>query len=144
MTSGNLDEFIRSLSKAASTLPIVAPNDHGEFPGRIGMRLGDQNVVRVVVVDTNMLKKDIGYAARKGIRTALMTLANAGAIRILCPHHVIVELFEHREKFAKQSKCSTANWLSEFETTYAPVIQVVRPFDLPLWVGDEVVRLGSL
>lgn len=71
---------------AARARPIVGPDIQGRFqsttvPG-----------IPPVVIDANVLNRDLMRAARTGERTVLINAANSGILRIFCAQHVLDEV----------------------------------------------------
>ena len=86
-------ELLRQLHVQSAGAPLVGASSSGAFPDRPGLEvLGLRVRIPPVVVDTNQLFRDVGYFARRGQRTVLVNAANSGALRILCPRHVVDEI----------------------------------------------------
>lgn len=109
-----------SAHRRNQAMPIARPNLDGVFPDR-GLRTATP-----VVPDTNWIRNDLLYAVRKGRRTAFVTAANVGVIRLFCAPHVIEEMFEHLAEWC-EGKVSASDALERWEAEYLPLLRVVDP-----------------
>lgn len=122
--------------------PIRGPNEHGAFPswrhfgtGLIG------GGAPPVVIDANVLRNEIRRACRTGQRTVLVTATNAGAIRLFAASHVVGELDEHGEQWARESpSVSPAAFQARWEAEYRPLVREVRDKDLSPALLDPAER----
>ncbi|WP_423783048.1 hypothetical protein [Ferrimicrobium acidiphilum] len=55
-----------------------------------------------IVVDANVLRNDILYSCRNDRRTSLVVATNAGFLRMFCAEHVIEEVDEHSQRWARE------------------------------------------
>ena len=96
-----------------------------------------------VVPDTNVLRRDLGRSC-KGGRTVLVNAANSGAVRLLCPAHVVVEMFEHAELFSSQMRLPVATYLQVWRRDYLPLLRVVDGLPSGMWTAGEEARISEL
>jgi predicted nucleic acid-binding protein len=85
-------------------------------------------------------------ACRTG-RTVLITAANAGAIRLYAASHVIDEVAEHTERWARESgDLSPAAFRARWEDEYLPLVRVIEDERLSeeLLGHEERARLHRL
>lgn len=68
---------VTSAHQRARWAPIVGPDEAGRFPEWGRMQ-------RPVVVDANILRRDLGRVCRNGERLVMVSAANTGAIRLYC------------------------------------------------------------
>jgi len=120
--------------------PIRGPDEQGAFPGwqQLGAGLIGGGVPPVVV-DANVLRNEIRRACR-GQRTVLVTATNAGAIRLFAASHVMAELHEHDERWARESTVSYADFQARWEAEYRPLVREVRDGDLSPALLDPAER----
>ena len=78
-----------------------------------------------------MLRGDIGHACRRGRRTALITGANSGALRLFCAQHVLDEVLEHSEAWASALKVPHDMYLARWADEYLPLIRTIQKDGLP-------------
>lgn len=83
--------------------------------------------VTLVVVDTNVLLRDILYSVRKARRTTLVSLAASGSVKVFVTPDIVREVREHLPSFASQRGCSPGAALGVWHTNYEGVLQVVDP-----------------
>jgi predicted nucleic acid-binding protein len=135
--SPRIQALLRGLHEQSSRNPLRSPDDAGAFsPSRVGW-------APPVVVDANVLRNDILYACRKNQRTALLTAANSGLLRVFCATHVVDEVEEHAAKWTAGSPVTTATFLDRWRTEYLPLLPVVT-VPAGLLDHDETMRIQSL
>jgi predicted nucleic acid-binding protein len=140
-----LDHMVALGHDRSRRAPIVGVNAHGVFPSTPGfntLTLGDR--VPPVVPDTNLLSRDVGYAARKKARTVLVNAANSGALRLLCPTHVSAEIVSHAAEFCDQMGISSAAYLATWRRDYLPLMRVIDELGDEMFTPTERERLEKL
>ena len=73
-----------------------------------------------------------------------MNAANSGAVRLLCPAHVVVEMFEHAELFSSQMRLPVATYLQVWRRDYLPLLRVVDGLPSGMWTAGEEARISEL
>lgn len=137
--AGRVREMLLDSHYRNADEPIHGPDEHGAFPGwQLGTGLSGGGVPPVVI-DANVLRNEIRRACR-GQRTTLVTATNAGAIRLFAASHVVAELHEHGERWARESNVSHAAFQARWEAEYRPLVREVRDGDLSLALLDPVER----
>lgn len=138
-------ELLRQLHAQSVAAPLAGASASGVFPDRPGFEvLGLRVRIPPVVVDTNQLFRDVGYSSRRGERTVLVNAANSGALRILCPRHVVDEIDEHSAKFSRLSKVSQQQFVDTWKHAYVPILHVVDPIPRSALTDPELDRVHEL
>lgn len=131
--------------KQSAAEPIEGPDSGGVFPSPPIDRLpGFDHGPLAVVPDTNLLRGDIGRVAQKGGRTVLVNAANAGAIRLFCPAHVVAEVHEHAETFSEQMRISVADYYRVWNRDYLPLMRVIDGVPEGMLTAEEEQRVAEL
>jgi hypothetical protein len=135
---------LRDIHTRNARAPIRGPDDVGGFPGSWGGTLASGVVP--VVPDANVLRNDILYACRNGVRTTLVTAANQGAIRLFCAEHVQGEVHEHSRDWTAGTAVAHAEFMARWKQEYLPLTRVIRRGDLPrgLLTPIETARVLAL
>ncbi|WP_298387635.1 PIN domain-containing protein [Ferrimicrobium sp.] len=118
-----IELFLRSSIAGAITAPIRPPDDHGAFPIAEWPMLG--YLVPPIVVDANVLRNDILYSCRNDRRTSLVVATNAGFLRMFCAEHVIEEVDEHSQRWAREGGIDGALFLDRWQGEYLPLLRCV-------------------
>jgi predicted nucleic acid-binding protein len=137
-----VEEMLLAGHRQNAAEPIRAPDEHGAFPslGQLGAGLASDGIPPVVI-DANVVRNDVRYACEKNQRTVLVTAANSGAVRLYAASHVIGELDEHGEEWARESKgVSHAAFKARWEAEYRPLVREVRNEDLGPALLDPAER----
>ena len=139
-----IESFLRSSISGATTAPIRYPDDHGAFPIAEWPMLG--YLVPPIVVDANVLRNDILYSCCKDHRTTLVTATNAGFLRMFCAEHVIEEVNEHSQRWAREGGIDGALFLDRWQGEYLPLLRCV---DVPSGLlteseAGEIARLERI
>jgi predicted nucleic acid-binding protein len=138
-------ELLRQLHVQSAGAPLVGASSSGAFPDRPGLEvLGLRVRIPPVVVDTNQLFRDVGYFARRGQRTVLVNAANSGALRILCPRHVVDEIDEHAAKFSRLARVPQQQFVDTWLCNYLPVLRIVDPIPRSALTDPELDRVHEL
>lgn len=138
-------ELLRQLHVQSAGAPLVGASPSGAFPDRPGLEvLGLRVRIPPVVVDTNQLLRDVGYCSRRGQRTVLVNVANSGALRILCPRHVVDEIDEHAAKFSRLAKVTQQQFVDTWLRSYLPVLRIVDPIPRSALTDPELDRVHEL
>lgn len=138
-------EMLRQLHVQSAGAPLIGASDSGVFPDRPGLDvLGLRVRIPPVVVDTNQLFRDVGYSVRRGERTVLVNAANSGALRILCPRHVVEEIGEHSAKFSRLAKVPEQQFVDTWKHGYLPILHVVDPIPWSALTDPELGRVHEL
>jgi hypothetical protein len=131
MAPALLDNMLATAHRMSTSREIIGPDAAGVFPPLVALNaLGIRTRLPPVVPDTNILRDDVRRVCRTGHRTVLLNLANSGALRILCPPHVIDEIYEHADEFS--NGLGVDLFLQVWERDYLPLLRVVG--DLPMSV----------
>jgi hypothetical protein len=137
-----IDRLLRERHGANSRAELRVPDDTGAFPPAL---LGRP---RAVVADTTYLCQDVAYACRQDKRTALVTLANEGLLRIFCAEHVAAEVIEKGELRSanRAARVSRAEFIARWKAEYLPHIRIVPDDAIPDdWLAPaELARLDTL
>jgi predicted nucleic acid-binding protein len=141
--------FVHSLLAAAHRTsretPIRGADGDGVFPPMAGFDLlGLRTRTPPVIPDTNVLRRDIGRVCRRRERTVLLNAANSGAIRLLCPIHVVNEMFEHAQRFSDQIGIDVAEYLTVWRRDYLSLMRVIDDLPDGLLTSDEETRVDTL
>lgn len=91
-----------------------------------------------------MLRCDIGRVCRRKERTVLLNAANSDAIRLLCPIHVVNEMFEHAQRFSDQIGIDSAEYLTVWRRDYLPLMRVIDDLPHGLLTSDEEARVDTV
>lgn len=84
------DVFLTDSHLSRADDPIVGADELGMFrESRLAMLSGE---ALPVVVDTNVLLRDLETRCKKGHRTTIVSGANMGALRLYCTPHVVDEV----------------------------------------------------
>lgn len=132
-----LAERVMEQHLAFARLPITGPDQYGCFPG------SPLVTAPPIVLDANVLNRDLMRAARKGERTVLLNAANSGMIRIFCAQHVPDEVREHAERLAKRARVSVGEFLRVWEENYVPLLRRVEVLE-GLLAPAEAERITQL
>jgi predicted nucleic acid-binding protein len=140
-----VDEFLRHVHAENALLPIRHPGPTGAFPDATFAGLIREESL-LVVPDTNILLQDIASACKRGRRLALVTAANAGAIRLICAQHVIDEVSEHGADFAEQRDLNPAAFVLRWQREYVPQLRMIPDGSIPesLLMPHELARVHRL
>jgi hypothetical protein len=143
-----IELILKSIHDRNAAAPIMLPDECDAFPASSRARIGlGSSGVEPVAVDANRLRHDVLYACRNNRRTVLVNAANMGAIRLFCASHVVEEVAEHAQRWAKESKdVSYATFRAWWTAEYVPVIREVRDQDLVRSLLDpvEIKRIEEL
>ena len=101
-------------------------------------------IVPVVVVDANVLRKDVLYACRTKRSTVLVNAANAGLIRLFCGGHVACEVLEHHERWSREGGIAPAVFTELWINNYAPLLRLVSEPPVGLLTDEEEGRVAAL
>jgi predicted nucleic acid-binding protein len=124
-SDSGLKLVLRRAHSRNAAKPIVCPDENGVFPD------APIEGVPPIVVDANELFRDVAYAVRKARRTALISLANAGYVRLFCAAHVLAEVAEHAERVAARLKAPLAEFMACWTAEYLPLLRLAEiPGDL--------------
>lgn len=136
-----IELILRSSISAATTAPIRPPDERGAFP--IAEWLMSDYPVPPVVVDANVLRNDILYSCRKDRRTTLVAATNAGFLRMFCAEHVIEEVNEHSQRWAREGGIDVALLINRWQDEYLPLLRCV---DIPngLLTESEAGEIAQL
>lgn len=119
-----LEDILATAHRMSASREIIGPDTAGVFPSLAPFdALGIRTQLPPVVPDTNILRDDVRRVCRNGTRTVLLNLANSGALRILCPLHVVEEIYEHADEFGKGFGAD--RFLRIWERDYLPLLRVV-------------------
>lgn len=98
-----------------------------------------------IAVDANVLHDCVGRSAKLHKPTALVTIANTRAARLYCAAHVIAELYEHIDEWARDYGVSPKTYEDAFVSMYRPLIRMIPTDGLKhLLLPDERARLDVL
>ncbi|MHB8465516.1 MAG: PIN domain-containing protein [Acidimicrobiales bacterium] len=99
-----------------------------------------------MVVDANILRDDVLYAAGHDQRTALANAANAGLIRLFSASHVMEEVLEHSDEWTLGKEVSREAFLQRWLFEYLPLTRVLDIGDdaLAMLTPDERSRIEGL
>lgn len=100
--------------------------------------------VPAIVVDANVLRKDVLYACRTGRRTTLVNAARAGLFRLFCAGHVASEVFTHHERWSHEGKIDAARFTDVWVRDYAPLLHLIPSPPDGLMTHAEAARLAAL
>lgn len=139
-----LTQFLEHAHEASRTKPFGGPDEDGVFPVVPGFNILGTASSPPVVLDTNLLRDDVGRVCRGMGRTVLLNAANSGAIRLLCPTHVAVEMVEHAESFSTQLGVASSSFLAVWRSHYLPLLRIVPDVGLDLLTETEVARVTKL
>lgn len=151
LSDKRLEEAMQSVLAMAHShnakASIKGPDERGAFPPSHGRAWGlGTGGVPPLVLDANPLRGDVIRACRTG-RTVLITAANAGALRLYAASHVIDEVSEHAERWARESDdVSPAAFRARWEEEYLPLVRVIEDEQLSeeLLGHEERARLHRL
>jgi predicted nucleic acid-binding protein len=138
---GDHTRFMLSIAHHNNALmPIVGPDFDGVFPDA-----GRRDPLPVVV-DANWLRSDVLYAVTNDQRTAMVTTANVGMIRLYAAPHVIAEVDEHHVDWCVAKGVAPAVFLARWVDEYLPLMRVVEPPDGLLTATEQrrIDRLGEV
>jgi len=102
---GSVASKLKLRHMLALAKPIVGPDEYGWFS------TGALPVLPPVVLDANVLDRDLTRAAARGERTVLVNAANSESLRLFCAQHVLEEVAEHAPKFARRANVSLSEYL---------------------------------
>lgn len=143
--AGFVRELLSKAHRESLAAPIRGPSVDGVFPQLESLYLsGLHPGPPAVIPDTNLLRRDIGRVVRRGQRTTLSNAANTGALRLLCPAHVVDEVFEHAEKFSGQMRIGVDDYLRVWRRDYLPLMRVIDEVPAGLLTADEEARVAIL
>jgi len=98
--------------------------------------------IQPVVLDTNIILRDMAYPVRTGRRTNLVHSALAGSFRLFVARHVIDEVEEKLSGFIHGRKLDEQRAWEVWRADYLPLLRVV---DVPDDIADErVAQVGSV
>ncbi|MCL2612356.1 MAG: PIN domain-containing protein [Nocardioidaceae bacterium] len=100
--------------------------------------------VPAIVVDANVLRKDVLYACRTGRRTTLVNAARAGLFRLFCAGHVASEVLKHHERWSGEGKIDAARFTDVWVRDYAPLLHLIPSPPEGLKTHAEEARLAAL
>jgi hypothetical protein len=137
-----VEAMLTAMHGRASGAPLAVPSADGVFPAAAIVQ------PRPLVGDTRFLGGDVGYACRKGQRTALITATNAQVFRLFCAQHVVDEVVEHHGLWSghERTPVTSAQFLQRWRHEYLRIIRVVPDNGIPLdWFSPaERDRLAQL
>ena len=135
-----LRDAVADMHKGSSQAPIRFPESNGAFPADILLRPPP------VVVDANILRDDILRVCRTGQRTALVTAANAGVLRLFCAEHVFAEVVKHSGDWAASVPVTRERFLRQWLLEYLPLLRIVEIDEGHLaWLDPaELTRINCL
>lgn len=143
MAPALLDHMLATLHRMSASQPIVGPDAAGVFPSLVALdAVGFRKPLPPVVPDTNILRNDVRRVCQTGDRTVLLNLANSGALRILCPAHVVDEMYEHADEFSKGF--GVDRFLQIWERDYVPLLRVVDHVSMSVLTPSERERVTVL
>lgn len=138
-----LDGLLRNAHELSRVRPISGADANGVFPAAHGLQvLGLANDAPPVIPDTNLLRDDIRRTVSRRERGVLLSAANAGAIRLLCPAHVADEIVEHTIKFA--GDLDATEFSNTWTRDYLPLMRIVGDLNLALFATSETQRIHTL
>lgn len=122
-----VDAMLTAMHGHASAAPLEVPSADGVFPAAAIVQ------PRPLVGDTNFLGGDVGYACRKGQRTALISATNAKVFRLFCAQHVVDEVVEHRGLWSghERTTVTSVQFLERWHHEYQRMIRVVPDDGIP-------------
>jgi hypothetical protein len=125
-----LREAVDEAHRKNASMPIEGPDESGAFPGANGQAFGliGAGVPRLVA-DANELRGDVIHTCRSG-RGVLVTAVNARGIRLYLAAHVVGEVAEHGERWARESGVSPTHFMECWKRDYLPLARVVDDEDL--------------
>lgn len=130
-------ELVRQAHLRNAAKPIMAPNEYGVFSD------SRQYAGWPVVVDANVLFRDIAKACRQEHRTILVNVANSGTVRLFCTQHVLDEVAEHAAEFTSHRRIPLEAYIRRWESDYLPLLHLVDPEEGLLDPG-EAERIAIL
>jgi predicted nucleic acid-binding protein len=121
-----------------------AVRTHLQDPERLGAMLDLLSVPpRALVIDANRLRGEIKRLAQSGRDTALVTLAKTLFLRLFAARHVLDEVDEHLEDWARETRVSTDSYRAAWLVVLRPLIAEVS-FSGNLLTTDELARIDLL
>lgn len=82
--------------------------------------------IRNIVVDTNIILKDLGYLCRTGRQTTLLAEADRGFVRLMVTPQIMDEVTEHIPRYAKNVRISPEVMFSRW-LEYQQSLTVIDP-----------------
>lgn len=127
-----------SMHRQRSEDEVVGADIFGLFPSAVVAS------VPAIVVDANVLRKDVLYACRTGRRTTLVNAARAGLFRLFCAGHVASEVLKHHERWSHEGKIDPARFTDVWVRDYAPLLHLIPSPPEGLMTHTEEARLAAL
>ncbi|MFD9431456.1 hypothetical protein [Streptomyces sp. NPDC060002] len=84
----------------------------------------------VGIVDTNALLSSIENDCRKGFRSRLLRMSDAGTATLYAADHVLDETYEHLPRMAERGLVPLATLRAHFEAEYLPALRFVTMSDV--------------
>jgi predicted nucleic acid-binding protein len=98
-----------------------------------------------VIVDANVLRNDIIYACEHdGVRTILVSAANAGFLRLFCASHVVAEVADHFAEWSEQEGVDARQFEAVWVMQYLPLLRMIAVMPEGLLSCDEERRVHRL
>jgi hypothetical protein len=143
--AGLIEQLLVASHQRSRSQPIIGPDSDGVFPPASALDvLGFAERRPPVVPDTNLLSRDIGFTVRKSTRSVLLNAGNAGAIRLLCPAHVAIEMVSHSAEFSAQVGIAESDYLLAWHRNYLPLMRIVPELADTMFTPTERTRIARL
>ena len=101
--------------------PIAGADEFGIFrESQLAILSGD---ALPIVVDTNVLLRDLENRCKRGHRTTLISGANMRALRLYCTPHVVNEVYEKIAWWTEYRRIERTTFLAAWQNEYIPLLR---------------------